>query len=644
MSFTQANRLLAIETTLGVDILLIEHFTCAERISGLFSLRAQCAVELPRFSSVNADQLVGSSVNIRLGIGRGDERIWNGIVRRITHTQKDNVFAYFTLDLVPKFWRLSHMTDCRIYQEKTVPAIVEELLRETQILFRFDLQKEHKSWDYCVQYRESFFAFISRLLEQEGLFYFFEHQRDQHTLVIADHPQIHAPCPIQAVARYRPNLDAGTEDDSDLITHWESAEELRPGLFTMRDHHFQLPSRSLEVSESSVISLGGNGSMEVFDFPGEYAQLFVEPEQRLDEVQAEGQKSVRLRTEAEEVAVRSFSGSGIAVTLAAGFRFELQGHYVRPLNGQYVLTTVQHQSTQTPAYLNDQPVHSAYRNSFACIPLAVPYRPPRQTPKPFVRGAQTAVVTGPENEEIHTDKFGRIKVRFFWDRKSTGDAKSSCWIRVATPWAGQNWGMVHIPRIGQEVVVEFLEGDPDQPLVIGSVYNADQMPPYTLPKHGTQSGIKTRSSKEGTPENFNELRFEDSKGHEQVYLHAERTLTTVVEASESRSVGGSRTTTIHKDDKRTVKEGDYTLIIEKKDRTVEIEEGDDTATIDKGDKHITVTLGGMTTEVPAGTYKVTAKEIALEATTKITLKVGPSSIELTPTGVKVVGPMIDLNP
>ena len=637
MSFTQANRLLAIETSLGVDVLLIENFSCSERVSGLFSITAYCAVELANLSQVKPPDLIGSSVNIRLRVGETGERVWNGMVKRITQGSRDNVFAYFTLEVVPQMWRLAHMTDCRIYQGKTVPEIVEASLGELDgFKVRLDLQKKHRPWDYCVQYRESFFQFISRLLEQEGMYYFFEHKQDQHTLVISDHPNAHAQCPLNAAARYRPSVDAGTEDDDDLVTNWESADELRPGLFTMRDHHFQLPGKSLEVSESSVISMGGNSSMEVYDYPGEYAQLFAEPDKRLGEVQEEGQTLVRLRTESEEVAIRSFAGSGLAVALAAGYRFELKDHYQRSMNGKYVLTSVQHHASQSPSYVNDEPVGAAYRNSFQCIPAAVPFRPQRQTPKPFVRGVQTAVVTGPKGEEIYTDKYGRIKVQFHWDRKGQSNEKSSCWIRVATPLAGNKWGMIHIPRIGQEVVVEFLEGDPDQPIVLGSVNNADQMPPYTLPDEKTKSTIKTYSSKGG--DGFNEIRLEDKKGSEQVFIHAERNYDLRVKKDRMESILGVSNLTVTKDQiekvdgaKHLTVKGDQN---EKVDGTVSLKAGADLQ------QEV-----GSNFALKAGTevHIKSGMNLVIESGTTLTLKVGGNFINIGPAGVAIQGTMVLIN-
>jgi type VI secretion system secreted protein VgrG len=645
MAFTQSGRLLALESSaLPADLLLLDSFVCNERISGLFQIQAQCVVELAKLPKFDAESLVGQPVNLRMRVFRDKQRFWNGIVRRVSLTSRDNVFAHFAVDIVPQLWRLTQMTDCRIHQGQNVPDIVDGLLRDLGVMsFRFDLQKTYTPWDYCVQYRESFFQFISRMLEQEGIFYFFEHKKDEHILVMADHPNSHADCPVNHKIRFKPEAGAAFSEE-DFVERFEASVELRPGVFTLRDHHFQLPSKPLEVSDTTLVPLGANSTMEVFDYPGEYAQVFVEPDQRLGEVKAEGDKAVQRRIEAEEVSVRTFSGNGIATTLAAGFAFDFSRHFVRAFNTKHLLTSVQHRVVQAPAYRSGDAIEDPYRNSFRCIPHAVPFRPARQTPKPVVQGIQTGVVTGPPKEEIHTDKFGRVKVRFFWDRKSPGDDKSSAWIRVATPWAGNRWGMIHIPRVGQEVVIDFVEGDPDHPLIVGSTFNAEQMPPYTLPDHKTQSGIKSRSSPKGTDKHFNEIRFEDLKGKEQIYVHAENSLTTVVEGSESRTVGGSRTSTINKDDKRTVKEGDYTLTIEKKNRTVTIKEGNDSEIVEKGSVDVKVNLGNMITEVPSGTFTVKAKEIVLEATTKITIKCGGSSIELTPANIKQVSAMIDLNP
>ena len=276
----------------------------------------------------------------------------------------------------------------------------------------------------------------------------------------------------------------------------------------------------------------------------------------------------------------------------------------------------------------------AYSNSFTCIPYKIPFLPERGTPKPVVRGPHTAVVVGPPGEEIFPDKFGRVKVQFFWDRQGKMDENSSCWTRVSHPWAGKNWGFVAIPRIGHEVVVEFLEGDPDRPIIVGSVYNADNMPPYALPDNKTQTGVKTRSSKGGGSANFNEIRFEDKKGSEELYFHAERNLTGEVEKDETRTVGENRTTTIHKDDTETVETGNHTLTVS---------QGNREATVSMGNDKLTVSMGGVTHEVPVGTHKVDAMMVETDGQTMITLKCGASSIEMTPASITIKSPMVMIN-
>jgi type VI secretion system secreted protein VgrG len=307
------------------------------------------------------------------------------------------------------------------------------------------------------------------------------------------------------------------------------------------------------------------------------------------------------------------------------------------VNGKYLLTSVQHQAVQTPWYVAEEAASMGtepYQNSFSCIPDTVPYRPPRITPKPVVQGPQTAEVVGPSGEEIHVDEFGRIKAQFHWDRLGKKDETSSCWMRVATFWAGKQWGAVHIPRIGQEVVVEFLEGDPDQPIVTGSVYNSEAMPPYSLPDNGTQSGIKSRSSKQGAPSNFNEIRFEDKKGSEELHVQAEKNLSTLVKANETRSVGGSRSTTIQKDDTLTIKEGNELVTINKGNREVKIEMGNDTLTVSKGN---------ITVDSSLGTHKMTAMNVEINGTAGVKIVCGASSIELNPAMIKIAAPMVKIN-
>ena len=349
--------------------------------------------------------------------------------------------------------------------------------------------------------------------------------------------------------------------------------------------------------------------------------------------------------------------------LAAGHKFTLQRHY--NADGPYVLTSVQHSARLQGDYRSDSGGEATYYNSFTCIPAALPFRPRRITPKPVIQGTQTAVVVGPAGEEIFTDKYSRVKVQFHWDRQGQSNADSSCWVRVGTPWAGKNWGMIHIPRVGQEVIVAFEQGDPDQPIIVGSVYNADMMPPYDLPANRTQSGVKSRSSLQGSPDNFNEIRFEDKKGDEQLFIHAEKNQDIEVENDETHWVGrdraktidrdekthvkgnrtetvdknetitihGNRTETVDKNEKVEVKNGNRDIILDKGNDTHKIKMGNRDVQIDMGNDTLTIKMGNQTTKLNLG-------KSSTEAMQSIELKVGQSSIKIDQMGVTIKGMMV----
>lgn len=632
MALTQDNRLLRIDTPLGADVLLIEGFRIRESISSPFSIHVKTIAELTKASQVTAEALIGKDALITVALKDGAKRYFHGIVSRLVSGSRgtEERFVKFELEIVPKLALLAARADCRIFQQKSVVDIVKQVLEGLDVEFK--LEKSYTARDYCVQYRETDLNFISRLMEDEGIFYFFEHSESKHVMVLGDKPSAIQPCPVQDSAHYEE--EGGFAEREDTVHTWSVSEQLRSGLSTLRDHHFQLPDKKLEVSEATSIPRGGNSHLEIYDYPGDYAKLFQEPEKRLDKVEEEGEKIVRLRMEREETAYEEAHGTSAVRAFTSGFRFTLKDHFRGEYNVDWLLTHIEHAAVQSPEYVSDMDVPDAYRNTFTCIPHKIPYLPERKTAKPVVRGPQTAVVVGPTGEEIWPDKFGRVKVQFFWDRLGKKDANSSCWIRVAQPWAGKNWGFVAIPRIGHEVVVDFLEGDPDQPIIVGSVYNAENMPPYALPDHKTQTGIKTRSSKQGGSANFNEIRFEDKKGSEELVIHAERNLSGHVEAEESRYVGASRTTTIHKNDKETVETGDHTLTVSKGDRA---------ANIDQGNDSLTVSLGNITHKAPVGAYKVDAMTVEVDGKVSIKLVCGASSIELTPAMITISSPLVKIN-
>jgi type VI secretion system secreted protein VgrG len=464
---------------------------------------------------------------------------------------------------VPAAFLLSRKTQSRIFQHKKVyPDILKEVLRGVDgldVVWEIDGTFENR--DYCVQYRESDFAFASRLMEEEGIYYFFKHNDGSHTMVVANSKGSHADLPGQKTLIFEA-VGGGTREE-DRVNAWEKSQELRSSKVKLWDHCFELPHKHLEApadiqasvaagKSSHKLNVAANAPLELYDFPGGYAQRFDGVNKSGGEQPAEIQKIFQDNTRTADLRMQSEASASILVHAASncrqmvsGHTFTLQRHFEG--DGSWVVYQVSHTASEA-ADLRSGGGGFSYQNHFSCFPVDLPFRPPRLTPRPTVMGTQTAVVVGPSGEEIFTDKYGRIKVQFHWDREGKRDPDSSCWIRVATPWAGQKWGAIHIPRIGQEVVVDFLEGDPDQPIVIGSVYNAECMPPYDLPSHKTQSGIKSRSTLGGGPPNYNEIRFEDKKGSELLTIHAERNQEISVEADEAHSVGHDRSKTIGHDE------------------------------------------------------------------------------------------------
>src|SRR5450759_594855 len=372
------------------------------------------------------------------------------------------------------------------------------------------------------------------------------------------------------------------------------------------------------------LKVANNDSLELYEYPGGYASRFDginksggEQPSSLQHVFDDNKRTVGIRMQEEALSSLLIRGQGVHPGFTAGHTFDLTRHYSD--NGKFVLTSVEHDAKQ-PVSVDDREEAFQYTNWFTCIPSALPFRPPRVTPVPVPRGMQTAVVVGPAGEEIFTDKYGRVKVQFHWDRDGTDDVNSSCWVRVATYWAGAQWGAVHIPRIGQEVIVDFVEGDCNHPIVVGSVYNADMMPPWTLPDKKTVSGYKSRSTPHGTAQNFNLLSFEDKKGQELVHAQAEKDLLTLVKNDESRTVGNDRTTVIKHDETQTVTNNE-TITVEQGNQTIELKQGNQSTTLDMGDQSTKIKMGNQTNKLDLG-------KIETEAMQSIELKVGQSSIKI----------------
>ena len=521
-TYSQDVRAIAIQTPLGKDVLLLRGLHGEEGLSRLFSFDLDLLCEQ---QSIDVAAVMGKSATVGIRLADGTDRFINGIINRIALTGAEGRFTTYRAELVPWTWLLTRTSDCRVFQNIAVPAIVEKVFKDAGFQdFVNRTQKSYPAREFTVQYRETDFNFVSRLLEQVGIYYFFEHQNGKHTLVLADAPSEHQPCPGLPQARFR----ALSPDDyeQEVVSSWGVEHEIRPGRYALGAYNFEAPNANLLVNVDSVHVVAPGAGREIYDYPGDY--------QKRDE----GEKLVSLRIEEQETQAITVHGSSTCRTLASGYRFELGEHPHTAQNQAYVVTTVSH-SVSEPSYLSKKnSAAGRYRNTFTAIPLAVPFRPTRITPRPVIHGVQTAVVVGKKGEELWVDKYGRVKVQFHWDREGNHDENSSCWIRVSQNWAGKRWGAIFLPRIGQEVIVEFLEGDPDNPIITGRVYNADQSPPYDLPAEQTKTALKSSSSKGGG--GFNELRFEDKKGSEQLFIHGQRDLDFVVERESRELVSGER--------------------------------------------------------------------------------------------------------
>jgi type VI secretion system secreted protein VgrG len=654
--YTQENRPIAVTTPLGPDALLLVGFHGQEGISQLFHFQLDLLAE--NDTNVPFDQLLGQRVTVEVMLPQEEKRHISGICSQISQGGQDFTFTAYRLDIVPQFWFLTRRAQSRIFQQMSVPDILKKVLQGIDVTY--ELQGTFHPRDYCVQYRETDFNFASRLMEEEGIYYFFKHTADGHKMVVANTPQSHPDLPPGSTIIYE-EVEGGVREE-DRIHAWEKTQELRSGKYTLWDHSFELPHKHLEAEQTiqeSVpvgkvahkLKLPANAPLELYDFPGEYAQRFdgVDPSGGdragdLQKIFEDNKRTVGIRMQEEALPGIEIRGGGNCRHFVSGHKFTLQRHF--NADGGYVLTGVEHSARISGDYRSNQGGGFHYSNSFACIPVALPFRPQRRTPKPFVQGTQTAVVVGPAGEEIFTDKFGRVKVQFHWDREGKVDANSSCWVRVGTTWAGKRWGAIHIPRIGQEVIVAFQEGDPDQPIIIGSVYNAEQMPPYTLPDNKTRSGIKSRSSKMEGVGGFNEFRFEDKKGAEQIFIHAERNQDIRVNNDLFETVGGGKAGGEVGDAHFLVKRDRFSRV--KRDEHWKVEKDQN----GKVGGTLSLKVGmnveekvGMKYAVDAGMeiHLKSGMNLVIEAGATLTLKVGGSFINLNPAGVFVQGPMVMIN-
>ena len=501
--------------------LRVVRFAGQESISGLFGFRLELAGP-----DLDIAALVDQPALLRIE-SLDAPRYVHGVLSEFEYVGRSRNYELYEADLVPWIWKLQHRQDFRIFQDKPTPKILEAVLTGAGLpkdWLRFDLVAEYAPRNYCVQYHETDFAFISRLMEEDGIFYFFEHLEDRHVLVMADHPGAHPPIPGVPALWF--NAPGGEVADREHVREFRFGQRIKPGKATLRDFNLHKPDLKMEVKEVGKL----NTDLEVYNYPGDYQQP------------AQGQAIAKTRLEAHQAHRRSGSGTSDCSRLTPGHVFDLVGHSRDELDTTYRIIHVSHVGSQPQVLDQDAKGEFNYANRFTVTEKVQPFRTAQQTHKPRVRGLQTATVVGPDGEEVHPDEHGRVKVQFHWDRSEPFDETSSCWVRVSQLWAGNGWGSMFIPRIGHEVLVDFIEGDPDRPVVVGRLYTGNNKPPYPLPAEKTKSTIKSESSLGGG--GFNEFRYEDLKGREEIFLHAQKDWNTFVINCLTETVGNNRTSSI----------------------------------------------------------------------------------------------------
>ncbi|MDR2208786.1 MAG: type VI secretion system tip protein VgrG [Azoarcus sp.] len=528
------NRLLIAHTPIGEDWWAMS-LEGTESLSELYAFTLTLKSDK---SDIDGQSLIGEVCAVELEAQRDIKRYFSGQIIKVAACGKAGRHWQYKATIAPKLWHASRRADFKIWQGMSVPDITDKVLQQNALRYEWRLKGQYRKWEYLVQYGETDLNFLCRLFEHEGIYYWFEHGSDGEKLILGDHFSTHEPFGgYEHIPFYPPDEVRSSEDH---YLYWSAAREPEPGRYQHRDYDFKQPSK--DMTTQSVDPRGHLfDQYEIYTYPGHY----IEP--------GDGSSYATARLEALQTQQNVIGLEGRVRGAIPGCRFALGKHPVESLNREYMITRAEYKAANNDYEATDTTNKGAHFNvRIEALPADRQYRSLQKTPKPRTRGPETAVVVGPAGSEIHTDQYGRVKVHFHWDRYGKKDGNDSCWIRVSYPWAGSNFGGIHIPRVGQEVIVDHEYGDPDRPFITGRVYNAEQMPPWELPANKTQSGILTRSTLKGAYSNANALRFEDAKGEEQVWLHAERNQDIEVEVDETHWVGQDRQKTIDRDEKTVI--------------------------------------------------------------------------------------------
>jgi len=581
---SQAKRIASFKTPLGSDKFVVTHFDGTEGLSELFEFRIEAVSD---DENVDLSKILGELCSVKYGLRGGGTRHFNGVLAEARWLGSRGYRSGYSFVLKPWLWLLSHRADCKIFHDKTAPDIIKEIFnKEGKKNFDDRLSESYQKMEYCVQYRETDLSFVLRLMEQHGIYYYFKHTEDGHKLVLSDSKSSHdtqkAPAEDGGSAYLLLPPAHAARHKSDHFTDWHKTRRLRTGKVELNDYDFKKSTSDLRRSKEDGLPTAKK--YEVYDYPGKYTE------------RKDGERFAEIRVQAQQAMDERRQASGDAPSAYPGALITIAGHSAGAENAEYLVVQATHSFSEQGYRSGLDGEVAPYLGHYDLLKSERRFRAPAVTPKPLVHGPQTAKVVGEkrkQGEEIDVDEYGCIFVQFHWDRDKDTTSRR---VRVAQVWSGKGWGGQVIPRIGQEVVVEFLEGDPDQPLVIGTVYNDQYKHPYELPANKTQSGLKSNSTKNGS--GSNEMRIEDKKGEEQVFFHAEKNHDSVVLNAETREVG----------EKFSPPKG-------KPARKTTIKNGDDVLKIDKG-------------------------SLLVEAATSIVLKVGQSTITVEPNSVTVDSPQV----
>jgi type VI secretion system secreted protein VgrG len=592
-TLVQEKRIAILTTPLGEDVLVLSRFDGHEGLGELFEYRIEA---LSDQEDVDFDQVLGQACSVKFAT-YGNTRYFNGILVEAQWLGASGVYYAHRLILRPWFWLLTRTTDCRIFENMSVLDIIKKVFSDRGFSdFSDKTTNGYPQIEYCVQYRETDFNFICRMMEKYGIYYYFEHSDSKHMLVMCDSKSSHSPVPGLASFPFIALAGADRRDE-EHVYDWSTDRRFRTGKIELNDYDYTHPNASL-IADAKGSAKYTKSDMEIYDYPGKYTK------------QGDGEKFAKVWLEAEQAQDQHRYAAGDAISLFPGGLATLERHWKGSENVQYLMLRAAHAYVAENYRSGASEPEQIYQGSYEFLPSDRPFRSQIVTPKPLIHGIQTAKVVGQSGEEIDVDDQGRILVQFYWDRKKM----QSCRVRIAQVWSGKNWGGIFIPRIDQEVVVEFLEGDPDRPLVTGTVYNGDNQVPYTLPDNKTKGGFKTDSSKGHG--GYNEIVFEDKKASEQIGVHAQKDLNLVILNSETREIGAN-----------------FMVPMGSPSRTTTLKNGDDNLTLSTGSQNIQI-QGNQTTNVNM--------EVSTTAMITMTLTVGLSTITLTPASVSVASPMIDL--